>query len=312
MNFEIENTIWSEKYRPKTLDEYVGNIDVVTKVKRMIENNDVSTLLLHGKAGTGKTSLAKLIVNNMECEYIYINASDENSVDTVRTKIKNFVSTVSLEGQKIVILDESDFLSASALAALRGVIVDFSATARFILTCNYIEKIIDPIRSRCFEMEIFPMSKQDIAKHLVGILKKEKVTFEMKDLGLIIKKCYPDIRKIINTCQNNTIDGIMSVTESALIEQEYMKSVIDILTKCKGEKVSITIKAIRQVIADSRVRDFQDLYRYLYDNVDIYAGGNIASLFLVIAESQYYDALVVDKEINVMGMFSRIVDVLVN
>ncbi len=142
-----ENSLWVEKYRPKNLDSYVGNENLKKKVSRYLKEGDVPHLLLFGNAGTGKTTLAKLIVKNIECDHMYINASDENSVDVMRNKIKDFASSVGFKPIKVIILDECDFLTPNAQAALRNLMETFSRHTRFILTCNYVEKIIDPIQS---------------------------------------------------------------------------------------------------------------------------------------------------------------------
>jgi len=156
--------LWVERYRPSTLDTYVGNETLKTKVERFIEEQNVPHLLLYGRAGGGKTTLAKIIVNAIECDYLYINASDERNIDLVRDKLKNFASSVGFKPNKIVILDEADYLNVnSAQPALRNLMETFSAHCRFILTCNYVEKIIDPIQSRCQTYKIIPPSKKDVA-----------------------------------------------------------------------------------------------------------------------------------------------------
>ena len=144
-----ENTLWVEKFRPGTLDGYVGNEHIIDKVKLYLKSGDVPHLLFYGGAGTGKTTLAKIIANNVDADIMYINASDENNIDTVRTKIKSYASTVGFKRWKIVILDEADYMTPNGQAALRNLMETFSKTTRFILTCNYVEKIIDPIQSRC-------------------------------------------------------------------------------------------------------------------------------------------------------------------
>ena len=145
----MSNSLWVEKSRPQNLDTYIGNDFIKDKVSIYLESGDVPHLLLHGQAGTGKTTLAKLIVNNIDCDFLYVNASDENSVDAVRDKIKNFASTAGFRPFKIIILDEADFLTPNAQAALRNIMETFSKHCRFILTCNYVERIIDQIQSRC-------------------------------------------------------------------------------------------------------------------------------------------------------------------
>ena len=174
---QTENTLWVEKYRPTNLDTYVGNDFIKDKVKLYLETGDVPHLLLYGRAGTGKTTLAKIITKNIDCDMMYINASDENNVDNVRTKIKNFASSIGFKPLKVIILDEADFLTPNAQAALRNLMETFSKTTRFILTCNYAERIIDPIQSRCQSFQVIPPDKKQVAKQLVDILGSEDVTY---------------------------------------------------------------------------------------------------------------------------------------
>ncbi len=179
-----EHTLWVEKYRPSNLDTYIGNDQLKSKVKVYLESGDLPHLLLFGKAGTGKTTLAKLLVNNIECDYLYINASDENNVETVRSKVKNFASTMGFKDYKIIILDECDYITPNAQAALRNLMETFSKHCRFILTCNFVERIIDPIQSRCQTFQVIPPNKNDVAKHLHTILTQESVDYDREDLSI--------------------------------------------------------------------------------------------------------------------------------
>ena len=302
---ETNNSLWVEKYRPRKLSEYVGNEHLKEKVADYLKTGDVPHLLFFGKAGTGKTTLAKLIVNSISCDYIIINASDENNVDTVRNKVKNFASTVGFKDTKIIILDEFDYMTPNAQAILRNLMETFSRHCRFILTCNYVEKVIDPIQSRCQTFQIVPPTKKDVAVQVSQILTKEGVKFEPKDLVPIIDSGYPDIRKIINTCQLNSSKGILKLDTNSVIDSDIKSKVVDIL-KSNDAKPN-KWKTIRQAIADSRVQDFTELYTYLYEKVEEYGKCNTANVILILAESQHKDALVVDKEITFMSCIIQIV-----
>jgi len=299
-----ENTLWVEKYRPDTLEGYVGNEHILEKVRIYIQNEDVPHLLLYGQAGTGKTTLAKIITNQIDCDVMYINASDENNVDTVRDKIRGFASSMGFRKWKVIILDESDYLTPNAQAALRNLMETFSKTTRFILTCNYVEKIIDPIQSRCQTFGITPPSKKEVAIRLKEILDLEGVTYEMPDLATLVNSGYPDIRRVLNAAQRQVVNGNLKIDKASTIQANYMDEVLEILKSNSNLKDSF--RNVRQIIADSKVKDFTPFYRFLYDNVDEYASGKAGNIILKIAEAQYQDASVVDKEINVMAMMLQI------
>jgi replication factor C small subunit len=302
----IENTLWVESFRPNTLDGYIGNEHIIEKVKIFIENGDVPHLLFYGTAGTGKTTLAKIIAGSIDADVMYINASDENSVDAVRDKIKRYASTVGFRRWKIIILDEADYLTPNAQAALRNLMETYSKTTRFILTCNYVEKIIDPIQSRCQTFAIVPPNKTDVAKRLVAVLDECGVTYDIKDVAAIINSSYPDIRRAINAAQASVVAGKLQLDKASAIQANYMTEILEILMSLKDKKAAFT--KIRQIIADSKVKDFTPLYTFLFDALDEYAVGHIGSVILIIAEAQFKDASVVDKEINVMAMFVNLIN----
>lgn len=305
--FEVDNNgLFVEKYRPNTLDGYVGNKHIIDKCKIWLDEGEIPHLLLYGSAGTGKTTLAKILASSIDATVMYINASDENSVDTVREKIKNFASTMSFTRWKVIICDEFDFMTINGQAALRNLMETFSKTTRFILTCNYLEKVIEPIQSRCQVFGVTPPSKKDVAIRVNEILKQENVTFKPEDLVSIINTGYPDIRRILNTCQRQIVKGELKVDAQTLIEANYMSKIVELLSSKPDKKQLFT--SIRQLLADSQVKDYSSLYRFLYDNLDTFATGHIAGVILILAEAQYQDSFCVDKEINVMSMFIKIIN----
>jgi replication factor C small subunit len=301
----MSNSLWVEKYRPDTLEGYVGNEHILEKVKIYIQNEDVPHLLLYGQAGTGKTTLAKIITNQIDCDLMYINASDENSVDAVRDKIRGFASSMGFRKWKVIILDEADYLTPNAQAALRNLMETFSASTRFILTCNFVEKVIDPIQSRCQTFAITPPSKKDVAKRLNDILTAEGIEFEMSDLAFTVNSGYPDIRRVLNAAQRQVINGKLVIDKQSTLEANYTEKVVQELMSNNDAKTKFT--NVRQIIADSGVKSFEPLYRTLYDRVDDYGKGKVGQTILNIADGQYKDAMVVDKEINVMAMMLNII-----
>ena len=307
MNQNREHTLFVEKYRPVSLENYIGNEHLKTKVSKYINTGDIPHLLLHGKAGTGKTTLAKLLVSNIDCDQMYINASDENNVETVRNKIKVFASSVGFKDLKVIILDECDFLTPNAQAALRNLMETFSKHCRFILTCNFVERIIDPIQSRCQSYQIIPPSKKEVAVHTSNILNTEGVTYDNNDIVTMVNSSYPDIRRIINSVQRNIVDNNLIVDTESLVQNDYKLQVLEIL---ETQDKKLAFKNLRQLLADSQIRDYADLFRLLYDEVDSYGKGHIAEVILTVAKYELSDAQVVDKEINAMAMLIEILNII--
>ena len=294
----MQHTLWTEKYRSQTLDQYIGNDELKNTIQSWITKNDIPHLLLHGKAGTGKTTLAKLITQNINCDMMYINASDENGIDTIRDKVKSFASTSTFQPLKVVILDESDYLTINAQASLRNIIETFSAKTRFILTCNYVERIIEPLQSRCQAFKIETLSKPDIARHLVSILEAENTTYNLPDISAIVTNFYPDIRKIINVTQQNSIDGKLIISK---IDTKF--DISDVVKLIQGKDA---FKSVRQYLVDNNISDFEPMYRALYDEL----GKDNGLITMTLAEYQFKHATVVDKEINFMACIASIINII--
>jgi len=300
----MEHSLWVEKYRPTDLSTYIGNEHLKSKVSIYLESEDVPHLLLYGRAGTGKTTLAKIVVKNIDCDYLYINASDENKVDDVRNKVKTFASSIGFKDLKVLILDECDYLTPNAQAALRNLMETFSKHCRFILTCNYVERIIDPIQSRCQPYKIVPPSRKEVALQLKNILEIENVNFKLDDLALIVNAGYPDIRRVINSAQRQVVNGELKIDVSSVIQNNYKVKLLDMLSR------GVKFNDIRKLIADNSVGDYAELYRLLYDEVETYSNDKVAECILAIADGEYQDINVVDKEINFMSTIIKLLRII--
>ncbi len=302
-----ENSLLVEKYRPSKLENYVGNENIKKSISKYLEQNDIQNLIFYGPAGTGKTTLAKLIVQNLDCDSIYINASDERGIETIRDKVQSFASVASFKPLKVVILDESDFLTIQAQASLRNIIETFSRTTRFIMTCNFVERIIDPLQSRCQVLKIVPPTKKDVAKHLHWVCNEESITHELNDLVPLVNQYYPDLRKCINTIQLSTVDGgandlYLNLDQSILVSSNYIDKVITALSN------KSKFNDIRQIIADANVDDFDELFKALYERSSEYLQDKEGTAAILINEHQYKANFRIDKEINTMSLIQNLIN----
>ena len=294
--------LWVEKYRPQILEDYVGNEIIKNKIADYLKKGSIQNLLFYGVAGTGKTTLAKLITKNLNCDLLYINASDERGIDTIRDKIIPFASSMSFNDVKIVILDEADYITPQAQATLRNTIESCSKTTRFILTCNYLERIISPLQSRCQTFEITPPSKQEVNNKCQDILTKEKILFYDNNIGDVINTHYPDIRKIINTLQGSVVEGQIKIDDTSLKNTQLGDKIVEALSK----KSKLYI--IRQILANSGAREFDGLFKILYDNVSKYTNRE-GEAILIIAKYQYEYTFVLEKEICIAAMLNKLLEI---
>ena len=299
------NNLWVEKYRPKTIDEMVLSSENRAYFNTL--KDEVPNLLFVGTPGIGKTTIAKIIVQDiLKCQYLYINASDENGIDTIRSKVCGFSQTKSLDGSiKIVILDEADGITIDGQRALRNTMEEYSSFTRFILTANYKHKIIPAIQSRTQYFDLNP-SVQDVLSRIVYILRTENIevpTTERVNLARVIKDNYPDIRKIINTIQKYSVSGVLHIKDTADRN--------DIVTKINNHLVSKKVLELRKFLIENE-NEFQGDYASLlkhYLNF-IYNSDtkpdNKRQMIVIISEYLYRDAFVLDKEINAFACFCQL------
>ena len=292
-----QHTLWVEKYRPDILEGYLGNDEFISNLTEWISKNDIPHLLLTGGAGTGKTTAAKLIINNINCDSLYINCSDENGIDTIRDKVKSFASAASFKPQKVVIMDEADFLTINAQAALRNVIESFSLTTRFIFTCNFVERIIDPLQSKLTSFHLITPEPKQIAKHLKGILEQEQVEFDVNDLVNIVKKTYPDIRRALNILQSSINKG--KLTPKNITDNNYTNQIIAEVKSGKKQ----AFNSVRQIIADNNISDFTGIYKELHNAY------STPEATIVIEEYLFHSTTIPDKEICFCGCVAKLLNI---
>mgnify|MGYP001588773146 FL=1 len=290
--------IWVEKYRPKTVDEYVFKDNAQKhQVKSWITDGGIPHLLFSGSAGTGKTTLAKVLINDLDvqpADVLVINASRTNSVDDVRESIINFIQTMPWGDFKVVLLDEADYLSHQAQAALRGVMEEYHSTARFILTCNYPNKIIPAIHSRCQGFHITSLDETDFTVRIAEILVENKVQFEIETLDSFVRATYPDMRKTINNVQMAVVDNILNIGDVSEQDTGWRITMVDLF---KSGKIS---EARKLIVANARQDEYEDMYRWLYRNVNFFGDTDDKhdEAIVVIRNSMVKHTQVADPEIN--------------
>lgn len=304
MGNKKEHTLLVEKYRPDILEGFMCKEETKVKFEEYIKNQDIPHLLFAGRPGSGKTTIAKILVNNIDCDYLYINGTDERSMDVMRDKVGSFAAAGSFKPRKIVILDEATHILQASQVILLNMMETYSLNTRFILTGNYPERLIEPLRSRLQEFDLSPPTKKTVAQHVVNILNKENIEFELDDVVTIIKKFYPDFRKIINNCQKYTIDNVLVIDKSSNLAEDYKLQILEELKKPSSK----SFNTIRQYIADSGANNFEELFRFLYDTSHIYTPGNEGMVAIYVNEYSYQSNFVLDKEINIMGLIARILE----
>jgi len=292
--------LWVEKYRPQTIDDCILPDSLKKTFKEFIASGQLPNFLFCGTAGVGKTTVAKALCNEIGAEYLLINGSEESGIDVLRTKIKSFASTVSLtDSKKVVILDEADYLNAnSTQPALRGFIEEFSGNCRFIFTCNFKNRIIEPLHSRCsvVEFKIDGKDKQQIAanffKRAAGILKDEQIEFDPKVVAEVVTKHFPDYRRILNELQRYSVAGKIDSGILVNLSQESFRELVGFLKEKKFPEV-------RKWVAKNSDIETTQLFKELYDNaVEFLDPSTIHHLVLILADYQYKAAFVADHELN--------------
>jgi len=302
-----ENILWVETYRPKKIADCILSKSIKKTFEEFVKNNELPNLLLSGGAGVGKTTVARALCEELNRDYMIINGSEESGIDILRTKIKNFASTVSLQGgQKVVILDEADYLNPSSTQpALRGFIEEFHNNCRFIFTCNFKNRIIEPLHSRCAVIEFkINGNKAHLAAQFMGrvekILKTENIGFEEPVVAELIMKHFPDFRRVLNELQRYSVSGTIDSGILVNIAEVNMKSLMEYL---KNKEFGNVRKWVVDNIDNDPVKIFRKVYEKLYEYME---PSSIPAAVLVIGKYQYYSAFVADPEVNLLACLTEI------
>ena len=302
--------LWVEQYRPRDIDGYVFRDETQREqVKQWIKEGTIPHLLFSGAAGIGKTTLAKILINALGIDaydVLEINASRENNVDNVRNNITNFVSTMPFGNFKIVLLDEADYLSPNAQAALRGVMEEYSQTARFILTCNYPHKIIPALHSRCQGFHIEKVDHTEFTARAATVLVTEGVEFDLDVLDSYVKATYPDLRKCLNLLQMNSVDGkLKTPSESNSGTADYKLAMVDLF---KAGKIR---EARTLLCSQARPEEMEEIFRWMYDNLELFAQTEEQKdeAIIAIRKGAANASLVADQEINLSATFTELMQI---
>ena len=300
--------LWVEQYRPKTVDECILPKTLKTQLQSYVDKQDISNLILSGGPGVGKTTAARAMLEQIGATYMFINGSEESGIDVLRTKIKNFASTVSLEGgRKYIILDEADYLNAqSTQPALRGFMEEFHNNCGFILTCNYKNRLIPPLHSRCSVVDfIIPKEQKPrlatrFFARVSDILEEEKVEFDTKAVAELLNKFFPDWRRVLNELQRYSVSGKI---DAGVLVNLSETNINELMASLKNKEFTDVRKWIVHNLDNDPVRIFRRIYDSLYDHVD---GSTIPHVVVILAEYQYKAAFVSDQEINLLACLTEI------